>query len=256
MMKRKVLTLFTICLLALSACSKSPEDIRGTIVTQEATSASSENQSADAPSASEDTSEKTSDKETSSGASEETAASSEEEISLGHSLNNIYESTFLGIGCKLNEEWTFLSDEEIRKANQFMGEFMGEEMKRALKNATTFTDMMATHSNGMDTVNISFEKLPLAYSTMTEMQYLELSEKNMEVPLKNMGMEDVSLSIGKCNFLGKEYSCLIVSATYSGSYCYETIVPIKRSGYVANVVACTWNENKTLELLESFYVLE
>lgn len=255
---RKILMLTCLCtLLTASACGKQA-DIRGTY---SGSKESTETSSDAGASISSDASETPVPSETASESGDASAPSgtdetqqSEASLSLGHNANNIYENTFLGIGCKLEKDWTFLTDEEIKKINQLTADAAGEDYKKALEQATAITDMTASH--GTDSVSITFEKLALMNYTISEEQYVEIAQQYVGAPLTNMGMENVTVTQETTMFLGEEHSCITISASYNGHACHEVLVPIKCPGYMATIAVCTWNDNLTSDLLEYFYKLE
>ena len=242
-MKKKYLfcTIVLSLTMLLGACS-SQENVRGTV------------------SGPEQSTEKTEDKDSSTPEKEQESlpASQQEEepsISLGTSSNNVYENSFLGIGCTLDDQWTFASDEEILANNQMTKDMIGEEYKEVLESAAVINDMLATHSNGMNTVNINLEKLPLTGLAITEEQYCQASSANLESALANMGLEISSVQVSSLEFAGKEHACIKVEGSYSGVKVYETLVAFKQGSYISCITACSWYEDTTLEILSAFYAL-
>lgn len=229
---KRLLILATCLTLLLPACGKT-QDVRGTI-TSDDTSVSKQESNA---------------KTTSEAASSEESA----ELSLGHNSNNVYENAFLGIGCKLDEGWTFLTDEQILEQNKLTTNLVGDQYKDALQDASLLTDMIATGSNDMDNITIQLEKLPLSQLSVTTDQYIEASLSSISGPLESMGLQNIVVKKDSTSFLGSSIPCITVSASYQSHACYEIIVPMKRQNYIACIVACTWDENTTAELINSFY---
>ena len=257
-MKNKILTLSLCMLLSLSACGSQQPDIRGSVSSlTEAEESTPEKENIQSPgvaaqddaSSQEGTDADPSGKDSSE--SDETTG-----VSLGHSAGNVYENTFIGIGCKLGPEWIFLSDEEIQDVNKISGEMIGGEYKKALEQATTLTDMIARHEEKPNTLNVSMEKLGLTYLTMSAEQYAELAKDSLITPLKTMGLENVTAENSTIQFLGAECPCVKIYGTYQGRECHELMVPYKCSGYMAVITACTWDENTTADLITSFYGLD
>lgn len=176
----------------------------------------------------------------------------EKEFGTGKSSGNKYVNEFMDISCELGSEWKFLTDAEIRKNNETALGLMGDDYAEAIKNASTFTDMMATHSNQTDTVNITFEKLTGANLALSEEQYVNLSKDSLKGSLESMGMTNVVLNTGKDTFAGKEHPYIAVTAQYNGVAVYERLVAVKNQNYVAVVVVCTWKTNTTKNILDAF----
>ena len=142
-------------------------------------------------------------------------------FAVGSSAGNRYENTFLGIGCKLDENWTFLSDEQIRENNAAAAGMMADEYQKQVQDADVVYDMMANHQNEVDTLSLNMEKLSGAAKLVTEEQYAQLS----------------------------------LEGEYSGVKVYESLVCYKRGGYMALACACTWMEDGTQAILDCFYAL-
>lgn len=260
-MKAKKLLILPLCTLLLMAACANQANVRGTIssVEKEETSAEAESsekvKDADAGRTSEAGETSSEVGQTTSESGEASSEADAPAVSFGHNANNVYENSFIGIGCKLDDEWTFLTDDEILKMNNFTKGLVGEEYEKYLENSNVLTDMVAHYSNGSDTINVQLEKLPLPYYTMTEEQYVETSKDMISGPLANMGMENITVENGTIEFIGKEYPCINISATYQGTPCYELMVIKKCPGYMSSVVIATWETNTTKDLLANFYAL-
>lgn len=184
--------------------------------------------------------------------SNSTEGSSEKEFSTGKVSANKYVNTFAGISCQLGSQWKFMTDAEIEKNNKDALGLVGDNYAELMKNANTFTDMMATHSNQTDTVNIIFEKLTGTNAVMTEEKYVELSKDSLKGALESMGMTKVTTTTGKANFAGKEHPFVAVAAEYNGTAVYERIAVVKCSGYMVVVTACTWKTDGCKAVLDQF----
>ena len=165
---------------------------------------------------------------------------------------NKYTNKFAGISVELGADWIFMTDEQIRQNNEQALGMMGDAYEEALKNATTFTDMMATKSNGTDTVNITFEKLTGTNLLMTEEQYANISKNSLKGALESMGMAEVTLTSGTAPFAGKGHTYIAVSAKYSGIPVYERLTVVKCGNYMVVVAACTWQTDTCKEILDTF----
>lgn len=165
---------------------------------------------------------------------------------------NKYTNKFAGISVELGADWTFMTDEQIRQNNEQALGMLGDKYEEALKNAATFTDMMATKANGTDTVNITFEKLTGTYVLMTETQYADVSKNSLKSALESMGMTDVTLTSGTAPFAGKDHAYIAVSAKYTGIPVYERLAVVKCGNYMVVVAACTWQTDTCKAVLDAF----
>lgn len=188
----------------------------------------------------------------SSGNSNSTNAQ-ESKFDTGKVSSNTYTNKFLGISCKLGSDWTFVSDKEIEENNkQALNMMDNEDYVEALQNASTFTDMMATHSNQTDTLGITFEKLTGANLTMSEDKYVDSTKDSLKSGLESMGMQNVTLTTGKGDFAGKKHPYVAISASYSGISVYEKLYIVKKENYIAVIAACTWKTNGCDSILNLF----
>ena len=176
-------------------------------------------------------------------------------FAVGSSAGNRYENTFLGIGCALDENWTFLSDEQIRENNAAAADMMAEEYQEMVEAADVVYDMMANHQNEVDTLSLNMEKLSGAALIISEEQYAQLSLEGLESSLSSMGIENIQTNVEQISFAGGTHTCIRLEGEYSGVKVYESLVCYKRGGYMALACACTWMEDGTQAILDSFYAL-
>jgi hypothetical protein len=181
-----------------------------------------------------------------------TEATTQPEFSIGSSAGNTYKNEFIGIQCALDSNWVFKTDAEIQAINEITMGLVGQEYKDALANAAVIQDMMATHTNGMDTVNVVLEKLSGIYLAVSEEQYMNLAKDSAVNALASMGLTIVSSEVAKVQLAGKEHTALVVEANIAGLTIYEYMVVIKCNGYIACVTVATWNENTCLDILSKF----
>ena len=163
-----------------------------------------------------------------------------------------WQNAFAGIKCQLGDEWTLLSEEEIKANNEKALSAMGQDYAKAIKNASVFTDMMAKHENGKDTMSITFEKLNTLTKKMSEEKYAEASKDSTKGALQSMGMSNVQVSIGTMTFAGKTHSCLDITASYYGQKVYEKLAIVKCGNYMVLFTACTWETNNCQAVLDNF----
>ena len=175
-----------------------------------------------------------------------------QEFSLGYSTGRTYRNEFIGIQCTLDSNWTFMTDEEIRAQNETTLGLVGDNYAEAIKSASILYDMMATHSNGMDTVGVVLEKPNVATLLLSEEEYLIASKEDAVGSLESLGITVSSAEVVKIKFAGAEHYALKVAGRFTGYNVYECMVAIKCNGYVAVVTACTWDTNTTMDIISQF----
>ena len=203
------------------------------------------------------------EEETKAEAGKETEAETTEkeeetpEFSLGVSTGGTYVNNYLGLGCKLSDEWTFYNEEQIRNINNLTADIAGEDYQKLMEEADVVIDMYAIHSNGFDSINVTLEKVGLAGVILYDVKKsLEASIDMLKSTFKNMGYENIECEIIKVEFAGEEYTALRTTATTSGVQMYQTTVADIRGLHVFNITATTYNEDTTDKLLDTFYKLK
>lgn len=166
--------------------------------------------------------------------------SSETKFNTGSVSGNKYTNDFIGISCELDENWVFMTNEQIEENNKVAMGMVGEDYKEAVEKATTFTDMMATHVNGTDTLGVAFEKLSGSNASLTEEKYADMSTSSLKGALESMGMTNVQASAGETTFAGSKHACIEITAEFNGIAVYEKLAIVKHQNYIICITACTW----------------
>lgn len=188
-----------------------------------------------------------------------------ESFETGSNQNGEYKNSFLGIGCKLDENWTLLSDEEIKMNNESTSAILGDDYSKALENGATLIDMMATYSNATDSVNVSISSVSLQGALVDIDTYAEATAPMFEEPMAAMGIQNLVTRVIDYKFAGIDckavsmHGMLSVALDDTSSIdvdIYEKVVMFKKGTYVASVSACSFFEDHTDEYLSLFYGLE
>ncbi len=186
------------------------------------------------------------------------SAQSQEEagLEMGSNSNNTYENKFLGIGCKLDSSWTFLSDAEIRQANNITQDMVGDDLASQLESASIIYDMQATKSDSSANIILNIEKLTtLTGAIMSEEEYVEQSVNGIVQGLESAGLTNVKANKITVNFAGSSHAAIEVSGEVSGITVYEKVVCYKKGKYLAAVAFASYIEDTTDEMLSYFYAL-
>ncbi len=177
-------------------------------------------------------------------------------LEMGSTSNNTYENKFLGIGCKLDSGWTFLSDAEIRQANNISQDLVGEELASQLENADIIYDMQATKSNSSANIVLNIEKLStIQGAIMSEDEYATNAIDGLVQGLESAGLTNVKATKVSANFAGGTHAAIDVSGEVSGVTVYEKIVCYKKGKYIAAIAFASYIDNTTEEMLSYFYAL-
>lgn len=282
-MKKKtlILTLALCTVFSFSACSqdkKVDENLRGTISTtsseaSEADSSAEDSSEADvATESSEDATESTDaiestvedsaetldDAEASTEDAEAVTDDSEADaLTLGHSDSNSYESTFLGIGCKFDSDWTFMTDEQIQENNKFAAELINNKtVSNALEDGTVLTDMMVQNVTTGSNVSVAIEKLQSLAKNVTEDQYVDAVSAQLVSTLEASGFSNVNAEKITTTFLGSDHVALKITSTVSNTTVNQVQIPVKKGEYMACITASAFGDNTVDEMVDAFYSLD
>ncbi|MBQ9846954.1 MAG: hypothetical protein IJO58_04005 [Clostridia bacterium] len=193
---------------------------------------------------------------TNSDAAASESTDSETDLELGSSSNNTYENKFLGIGCKLDSNWTFLSDAEIREANNLTQDLLDDELAEQLENASVIYDMQATKADSSANIVLNIEKIgSLSGALMSEEEYANSTLDGLKSGLESAGLSNIEASVTSVTFAGKEHAAIVVIGEAYGVKVYEKIVCFKKGKYVAAVAFASYNDDTTDEMLSYFYAL-
>lgn len=179
--------------------------------------------------------------------------SSTEEFSLGKITGNVYKSDFIGISYKLDENWTFYNDEQIKELNKIAVDMAGDEVEELLKKANIVYDMYATDGDQVNNININLEKI-----NTSQLLLLDIAENfKTGVPIlkdgfKNMGYENINCEIIDVEVDGKTLDALHTTAEINGVNMYQTIFQKKCNGYLASITITTYFEDTISNLIDNF----
>lgn len=181
---------------------------------------------------------------------------SDEAYSAGAVDGLKYESSFIGIGCTLPDDWSFYTDEQIRELNNITTEVAGEEYEKLMQDAQIIYDMYAISSNQVDTINVNLEKVnSVALLALDMTEYYEQSVESIKTAYNNMGATSFDYTIGEVAIDGEKFVSLNVVAEINGTKLYQTAFAKKCSGYVANITVTSIDEATVKSIIDSFYVV-
>ena len=184
------------------------------------------------------------------------ANAEESEFSVGKINGLVYENAFIGIGCKLDSNWSFSSDEEIRQMNNITTDIMGAEYQEILENADIVYDMAAIHANGLDNINVNLQKVnPLQLAALDLNAHYETQFDMLRDAFENMGYTNIRLEVGQVTIGGENLPVLFNRADIGEYTICQVCIAIKCNGYLANVTVSTFDESTLNDLLACFYLI-
>ena len=176
-------------------------------------------------------------------------------LELGSTNGAVYENKFIGIGCELDSDWTFYSDEQIEQLNKESSQYISDDYAEIIENASLVYDMYAVSANGTDTINVNLEKVDSAQLATLDIEenYKTLSSDLISV-YEGMGYTDISYEIEDVSIGGKSFPAMKISTKFSGIDAYFLTLNIKCDGYLACMTIGTFYTDNINTLLESFYL--
>ena len=169
---------------------------------------------------------------------------------VGKVSGNKYTNKFLGIGCTLDSQWVFRTDEQIKEVNNIAFDMLDDDMKEQLENATIVYDMMAMAENGAS-ININIENLGAVGAFKSVESYISPQMDSLKAALEQVGLTDVSIEIRTFDFAGKSEKGMYVHAMANGNVFEEAIIILKCGTRFANITIATTKED--LESILSYF---
>ena len=196
----------------------------------------------------------------------ESPATTEDTVSLGRLEGGVYTNPYMGIGCDLDERWTYYSAKELQELPEDISEMMeGSDMEELLSKYPSITDMLAENSESYASINVVYTYLPLterlAYKLMNNDTLidttLENGESSMRSSYESMGLEDITFEKVIITFLGENRTALKTHGTTSGvDYYILQVFDYTLGAYGVTVTASCFGEDITQELLDQFYAVD
>lgn len=233
-MKKIVPLLLAACLLLLTACSSAPDDTpdKGTVQPGFDSAIGGEVKPAEA---------------------EGDAADGEN--TAGSVNGGVYTSAFAGMGCALDDSWTFYTDEQIGALNGLLtSQSSSEDVKTRLENTSGVYDMYAASTDGLLTINVAYQNLGLLGGDVTAQEYAELSSEQLPDALTSYGFTDVEAAVTSGDFAGRA-ACpaVAITAKLGDTTLYERMYCIKAGSYLYCVTLSSFTEDVTEAMAGLFY---
>lgn len=190
-------------------------------------------------------------------ASNDTGGESDLTMGVYTESTHTYENEFIGIGCKLDEDWEVFDAAAIAELNGMVIDAMTDEaLAEQMESGGYVQPFYAQAEDGFMTVNITVENLGLLYGSMLdEKDYAELAVKQLPAALESLGLSDVTTEVTSASFAGGQHTAIVVNGTMQDVEFHELMVCVKVGRYIANVTAASYFTDVTGEILDMFYAL-
>lgn len=185
----------------------------------------------------------------------------------GTRTETTYENEIVDLYLDLTDTtWYIANDEEMGQISGITKDIMVEDLEKLMEDGQTVMDLYMMDMEYGDTVNIQLQKLDLmgiAESLLMDddkfaeavMDELEKSG-SIDMIAESLSLEDASYGLGSLEFCGKETPCLWIEGSISvdgEAYpFYETMVYVRKHGYVATITAAAYEIDTTADALAMF----
>ena len=174
---------------------------------------------------------------------------------LGTIRGQVYENPYIGIGCRLDDDWYYYTDEEISEINGFAFDRVDEDARELLESANVVFDMYA--GNGRDNININLEKCSASL-----LENIDIEENlNKLIPMlkrvyESSGYSDISSRVITVELDGKEQYALRTEAKIYGDDVFLLQLQIPCEKHMSSVTIVSFGTDNTEAYLDYLYWLD
>ncbi len=173
-----------------------------------------------------------------------------------------YTNATLGLGCTLDDDWTFASDEEIAATFGTAMELLDEaETGLDLSDVETFTDLYVYTTDGLKNINVQVQKLGAlvgsAVKLTDEEELVDSMLPVLEQALNSAYAPAATVTCQKTDatFLDETHKAVSMVTTVGDVELYQKQVYIPLGLHIATVTCTSVNTDMTDELLALFYAV-
>ena len=182
---------------------------------------------------------------------------SDSNFDIGTVSGGKYENKFFGIGCAMDENWTFATEDQLL---DMIGETADQiedgDLKDSLMNANMFYDMQVASNDGYANINVVIENLGVMYGTIiSEDEYVKQNVEQLPSALAQAGIDVNSCEATTVQFAGAERNAIQSSSVTQGVDLYQLQVIIKNGSYIAIVTISSYVSDITADIAAMFYVI-
>lgn len=186
-------------------------------------------------------------------ANDEEAAS---EFTRGTVTDNTYESKYLGLGIKLDDTWTFSSDEDLEALMGIAADLMEDDKKAAWLEAVVINDMMAMTDTGNNVV-VTYEKnIPSVLETLSMDTVVNNALASIESSYADMGVTDITSEKIVVNIDGTDFNALKVHVNFMGVDMYQSMIITKCHSHVASITVTSMGEDILDSIISNMYIIK
>lgn len=174
-------------------------------------------------------------------------------FTLGTVKGQVYENTFLGLGCRVPADWIYYTEEEIKQLNGQVLDAVGDELAQMMENADTIYTMHTVQGDGFRNMNMVLQNTGLR--NVNVVASLQASLDATRQGLEDIGCQNVDIRVTKVSFLGKTVDGLVTQAEVNGVKMYQRGACFMSGKYMVSVTATSYSADTTQSMLNMFYKL-
>ncbi len=191
----------------------------------------------------------------------------ENALTLGRLEGGTYTNEYAGIGCELDESWTFYSAEELQSLpDEVVAAFEeGSDMAELLADQEQITDMMAENVDIQCTVNVLLQKVSLqeraAILALGEKKMIEsFVEENTQLLTESyaqIGIEVQDIQPVTVTYLGEERTAVRTTGVMEGMPVYFVqVMDYTRGSSSVTITFTSFVEDNTQKVIDLFFALD
>jgi len=193
------------------------------------------------------------------------APTQERPLSFGRLEGGEYTNTYAGIGCRMDENWSIYSAQELQELPDTVnGLIEGSDAAEIVDQYPQIFDLQAENVNELLAVNIVYTKIGmqerLLYAAMNEEQTVDATLEHKDMMIESYaqaGMEVESMEKVELKFLGKTHFGIRTVAYVQGVPVYMLqVMDFKLGAYGMNLTATSYVEDNAQSVLDLFYAVE
>lgn len=182
-------------------------------------------------------------------------------LSLGGYDSNVYTNYYIGLTCRLDENWTVYSADELQDLPDSVQDiYEGSDLGDAMDDYEQIFDMAAENATDLTSINIVYTKLKEAekqlYWNMTQEETVDaiLSQKDMLISAYTQaGVSVQELTKVQVQFMGQECYGIHMKATVQGIMLYTLQFPFFQEGdFSVTLTLSSYQLDKTEALMQLF----
>lgn len=160
----------------------------------------------------------------------------------GSVAQQTYKNEFIGIGCTLDDGWTFYTDDQIAKLNEGKSDIL--------------YDMYAENSASAQKAEVKLQKLTRVQVLSLDLETMYNSQSAMiKADMEKEGAVDFSYTIETVSLAGKDTPALVATATVNGDEVHRIFASLKAGEYLTNITVTADSKDAVDLILGTFFSL-